>query len=77
MGVAMLQSIIYYTVRSPKLDHWLTSPSIQEALSHTMDRSYVDLDPTFNQVSSQLAIEHLGNPIQAYMQQSLCFTTCL
>lgn len=42
------QSIIYYTIRSPKLQSWLTSPAIDDALQATQDRSFVDLDPIFN-----------------------------
>ncbi len=44
----MLQSVIYYTVRSPKLDHWLNHANIMEGLTPTLDKNYVDLDPTFN-----------------------------
>lgn len=43
-----MQSIIYYTIRSPKLQNWLSSPAIEEALHATQDRSFVDLDPIFN-----------------------------
>lgn len=43
-----MQSIIYYTIRSPKLQNWLSSPAIQEALEPTLDRQFVDLDPIFN-----------------------------
>lgn len=43
-----LQSIIYYTIRSPKLQNWLASSTITEALQSTLDRSFVDLDPIFN-----------------------------
>lgn len=42
------QSIIYYTIRSPKFSTWLSSPAIEEALQATQDRSFVDLDPIFN-----------------------------
>ena len=43
------QSIIYYTVRSPKLEEWLKSPAILEALlSIHSDKNFVDLDPLFN-----------------------------
>ena len=44
-----VKSIIYYTVRSPKLDEWLTNPAIVEAMaSSTADKNFVDLDPLFN-----------------------------
>jgi len=42
------QSIIYYVIRSPKLNEWLTSSSILDALQATLDKQYVDLDPIFN-----------------------------
>lgn len=44
----MFQCIIYYTIRSPKLHSWLASPTIEDALQGTQDRSFVDLDPIFN-----------------------------
>uniref|UniRef100_A0A1B0D9I1 Pecanex-like protein n=1 Tax=Phlebotomus papatasi TaxID=29031 RepID=A0A1B0D9I1_PHLPP len=43
-----VKSIIYYTIQSPKLDEWLNSQAIQEALQITTERQYVDLDPVFN-----------------------------
>ncbi|XP_058056159.1 protein pecanex [Anopheles bellator] len=43
-----VKSIIYYTLRSPKLMSWLQSQAIEEALEHTTDRQFVDLDPVFN-----------------------------
>lgn len=43
-----LQSIIFYTVRSPRLDEWLSSPTILEALQPMLDKNFVDLDPVFN-----------------------------
>ena len=42
------QSIIYYTVRSPKLEQWLENDTIREGLRATLDKNHVDLDPTFN-----------------------------
>ncbi len=45
--VLRFQSIIYYTVRSPKLEQWLEEDGIQEGLRPTLSKSYVDLDPTF------------------------------
>uniref|UniRef100_T1IPX1 Pecanex-like protein n=1 Tax=Strigamia maritima TaxID=126957 RepID=T1IPX1_STRMM len=43
-----VKSIIYYTVRSPKLEEWLTASCIQDALKATHDKNFVDLDPVFN-----------------------------
>lgn len=43
-----MQSIIFYTIRSPKLQSWLANTSILEALEATLDRQFVDLDPIFN-----------------------------
>lgn len=44
----LLQSIIYYAVRSPKLQQWLASDEIKEGLKPTLSKSFVDLDPVFN-----------------------------
>ncbi len=44
----LFQSIVYYTVRSPKLETWLNNEAIEEALRPTLDASHVDFDPTFN-----------------------------
>ncbi|XP_020803521.1 LOW QUALITY PROTEIN: protein pecanex [Drosophila serrata] len=43
-----IKSIIYYVVRNPKLEQWLASGPIQDALQHTLARQFVDLDPIFN-----------------------------
>ena len=43
-----LQSIIYYTTRSPRLQEWLSSTAIQDGIRATSDESYVDPDPTFS-----------------------------
>jgi len=43
----MFQSMIYYTVRSTKLEAWLENESIRDSLRPTLDKNYVDLDPTF------------------------------
>lgn len=44
----LFQSIIYYVVKNPKLEKWLSSGPIQDALQHTISRQFVDLDPIFN-----------------------------
>jgi len=43
----MFQSIIYYIVRSTKLETWLENESIRDSLHPTLDKNYCDLDPTF------------------------------
>lgn len=43
-----VKSIIYYTIRSPKLEEWLNSNAIIEALAPTNHKNFVDLDPLFN-----------------------------
>ncbi|XP_035223294.1 pecanex-like protein 1 isoform X2 [Stegodyphus dumicola] len=43
-----VKSIVYYTVNNPKLEEWLQSEHIQEALRPTLDKNYADLDPVFN-----------------------------
>ncbi|XP_028658919.1 pecanex-like protein 1 isoform X1 [Erpetoichthys calabaricus] len=43
-----VKSIIYYVMRSPKLEDWLANETIKEALRPCTAPSYVDSDPTFN-----------------------------
>ncbi|KAL3873552.1 hypothetical protein ACJMK2_036651 [Sinanodonta woodiana] len=43
-----IKSIIYYTVRSPRLETWLNNPAINEALMSVSDENFVDVDPAFN-----------------------------
>ncbi|KAG6453725.1 hypothetical protein O3G_MSEX008304 [Manduca sexta] len=43
-----VKSIIYYTIQSNKLEEWLSSPVIAEALKPMNERNFVDLDPIFN-----------------------------
>ncbi|XP_066281752.1 pecanex-like protein 1 isoform X2 [Branchiostoma lanceolatum] len=43
-----IKSIIYYVVRSPKLETWVNNTDIQEALKICLDKTYADVDPTFN-----------------------------
>uniref|UniRef100_A0A8C1PSB1 Pecanex-like protein n=1 Tax=Cyprinus carpio TaxID=7962 RepID=A0A8C1PSB1_CYPCA len=43
-----VKSIIYYVIRSPKLEEWLANETVQEALGPCLSPSYVDSDPTFN-----------------------------
>lgn len=43
-----VKAIVYYTVRSPKLEQWLESEAIGAALTATADKNFVDLDPLFN-----------------------------
>ncbi|XP_052769095.1 pecanex-like protein 1 isoform X2 [Mya arenaria] len=43
-----VQSIIYYTVRSPRLEQWLENPTILEALEIVADDDYCDVDLTFS-----------------------------
>nr|CAD7454179.1 unnamed protein product [Timema tahoe] len=43
-----VKSIVFYAIRSPKLEEWLISPTILEALEPTLDKNFVDLDPVFN-----------------------------
>nr|XP_026498026.1 protein pecanex [Vanessa tameamea] len=42
------ESIIYYTIQSTKLEEWLASAELSEALKPMGERSFVDLDPIFN-----------------------------
>ncbi|KAL3266292.1 hypothetical protein HHI36_010472 [Cryptolaemus montrouzieri] len=43
-----VKSIIYYTIRSPKLEEWLNSQAILKALQPMQEKQFVDLDPVFN-----------------------------
>ncbi|XP_071961858.1 pecanex-like protein 1 isoform X2 [Antedon mediterranea] len=43
-----VKSIIYYVVRSPKVEQWVSNEAIQEAFKPCLERNYADLDPTFN-----------------------------
>ncbi|CAK1542907.1 unnamed protein product [Leptosia nina] len=43
-----VKSIIFYTIQSSKLEEWLSSPELSEALRPMAERSFVDLDPIFN-----------------------------
>ncbi|XP_064214797.1 pecanex-like protein 1 isoform X2 [Tribolium castaneum] len=43
-----VKSIIFYTVRSPKLEEWLSSQTILSALQPMEHKNFVDLDPVFN-----------------------------
>ncbi|XP_078398083.1 pecanex-like protein 2 [Cetorhinus maximus] len=40
-----VKSIIYYLIRSPKLENWLSNESIQEALHPCTAWNYIDRDP--------------------------------
>nr|XP_049700574.1 pecanex-like protein 1 isoform X2 [Helicoverpa armigera] len=43
-----VKSIIYYTIQSAKLEEWLASSMIADALKPMNERNFVDLDPIFN-----------------------------
>lgn len=43
-----VKAIIYFTVTSPQLSKWLKTKEFHEALEHTKDKMYADLDPTFS-----------------------------
>lgn len=43
-----VKSIVYYTVNNLRLEEWLHSEHILEALRPTLDKNYADLDPVFN-----------------------------
>lgn len=47
-SILSFQSIIYYTIQSNKLEEWLASPVLSEALKPMNERAFVDLDPIFN-----------------------------
>ncbi|GJQ81500.1 putative C-terminus pecanex protein [Trypoxylus dichotomus] len=43
-----VKSIIFYAIRSSKLENWLNSQTIIKALESMNDKNFVDLDPIFN-----------------------------
>lgn len=43
-----VKAIVYFTVTSPQLSKWLKTKEFHEALEHTKDKMYADLDPTFS-----------------------------
>ncbi|XP_055384689.1 protein pecanex isoform X2 [Condylostylus longicornis] len=43
-----IKSIVYYVTKNSKLEKWLASGAIQDSLSSTLGRQFVDLDPIFN-----------------------------
>ncbi|CAB0008238.1 unnamed protein product [Nesidiocoris tenuis] len=43
-----VKSIIYYAVGSERLEAWLESPVILDALHPTLSKNFVELDPVFN-----------------------------
>ncbi|KRT83588.1 hypothetical protein AMK59_4439 [Oryctes borbonicus] len=43
-----VKSIIFYAIRSTKLEDWLNSQTIIKALESMNDKNFVDLDPIFN-----------------------------
>lgn len=43
-----VKAIIYFTITSQQLSKWLKSKEFHEALEHTKDKMYADLDPTFS-----------------------------
>ncbi|GLV35789.1 pecanex [Carabus blaptoides fortunei] len=43
-----VKSIIFYAIRSPRLNTWLNSQTILEALAPMLDKNFADLDPVFN-----------------------------
>ncbi|KAK2158889.1 hypothetical protein LSH36_162g06020, partial [Paralvinella palmiformis] len=63
-----VKSIIYYTVRSPKLDHWLEDEAIQAGIEPSQAKSYIDLDPIF---TSHLD-EDFDGRLSGISRQSFC-----
>ncbi|XP_067877905.1 pecanex-like protein 3 isoform X2 [Heterodontus francisci] len=43
-----VKSIVYYVIRSPKLEEWVSNEAIQEVLRPCSNPNYADSDPTFN-----------------------------
>lgn len=43
-----VKSIVFYAIKSTKLNQWLDNADISEALKPTCEKNFVDLDPVFN-----------------------------
>ena len=43
-----VKSIIFYVIKSPKLNQWLENTELIEAIESTVMKNFVDLDPIFN-----------------------------
>lgn len=52
-----VKTIIYFTTTSDNLSKWLQCTEFHEALEHTKDKTYADLDPTFSS-SLDLDFDH-------------------
>ncbi|CAG9762516.1 unnamed protein product [Ceutorhynchus assimilis] len=56
-----VKSIIFYTIRSPKLEEWLNSEVINKTLRTIWKPNFVDLDPVFNyNIDEDYDIQHNG-----------------
>ncbi|XP_076252556.1 pecanex isoform X2 [Rhynchophorus ferrugineus] len=56
-----VKSIIFYTIRSAKLDDWLNSDIINKTLRAIWKTDFVDLDPVFNcNIDEDYDIQHNG-----------------
>ncbi|XP_049826053.1 pecanex-like protein 1 isoform X3 [Aethina tumida] len=56
-----VKSIIFYTVRSPKLEEWLNNQVIFRALQPIEQRTFVDLDPIFNaKIDEDFDVQNCG-----------------
>uniref|UniRef100_UPI00398F0BAF pecanex-like protein 2 n=1 Tax=Pristiophorus japonicus TaxID=55135 RepID=UPI00398F0BAF len=53
-----VKSIIYYLIRSPKLEDWLSNESIQEALHPCTAWNYIDRDPAVFNVNIDEDYDH-------------------
>ncbi|XP_067840257.1 pecanex-like protein 1 [Heptranchias perlo] len=53
-----VKSIIYYLIRSPKLEDWLSNESIQEALCPCTAWNYIDRDPAVFNVNIDEDYDH-------------------
>ncbi|CAH1237391.1 unnamed protein product [Diabrotica balteata] len=64
-----VKSIIFYLIRSPKLEEWLFNPTISKALSPMEHRSFVDLDPIFNyNIDEDYDMQNSGITKNSFMQ---------
>lgn len=63
-----VKSIIFYTMRSPKLEEWLNSDVINKALRGIWKPNFVDVDPVFNyNIDEDYDMKHNGMTKSMFM----------
>ncbi|XP_074039325.1 pecanex isoform X2 [Leptinotarsa decemlineata] len=64
-----VKSIIFYVIRSPKLEEWLCNQTILKALQPMEHSDFVDLDPVFNyNIDEDFDMQNSGMTHNRFMQ---------